>query len=136
MAKISLVGVILVFGMIFYNNMKIFSKPTIKIAHKNFTEQRILGQIYKILLEKKLDYNVEVIELGGSSLAFEALKNGIIHMYPEYTGTIYSSILGERGKSDPEVVYNYVKEKISELKAQQEITLKNTNESLNNVKLL
>lgn len=82
----------------------------IKIGHKNYSEQRILGQIMSVLIESELGYKTTVTEFGGTSLVFEALKSGDMDMYAEYTGTAYGAILGESTLKDPKEVYDYVKE--------------------------
>lgn len=82
----------------------------IKIGHKNFTEQRILGQMFAVLIEENLGYQTDVTEFGGTNIAFEALKTGEIDMYPDYTGTAYGAILGLDELKDPQAVYDYVKE--------------------------
>lgn len=66
----------------------------IKVGHKTFTEQRILGNTIAILIEKNTPYKVSLTELGGTNINFEAIKNGEIDIYPEYTGT--SSDRGSR----------------------------------------
>lgn len=81
----------------------------IKIGHKNFTEQRILGQMFAVIIEDKTGRETEVIEFGGTNVALEALKAGEIAMYPEYTGTAYGAILGESELKDSNAVYDYVK---------------------------
>ncbi|NDL66633.1 glycine/betaine ABC transporter substrate-binding protein [Clostridiales bacterium F-3ap] len=82
----------------------------VQIGHKNYTEQRILGQMLSVLLEEKLGYATEVREFGGTNIVFEALRTGDVAMYPEYTGTAYGSILGESGLKDAQEVYNHVKQ--------------------------
>lgn len=89
-------------------------ETVIHIGHKNFTEQRILGQMFAVLIENKLGYKTDVKELGGTNIAFEALKSGDIDMYPSYTGTAYVAILGESGLNDPNEIYDYVKQKYKE----------------------
>lgn len=66
----------------------------IKVGHKTFTEQRILGNMIAILIEKNTPYKVSLTELGGTNINFEAIKNGEIDIYPEYTRT--SSDRGSR----------------------------------------
>lgn len=83
---------------------------TIKIGHKNYTEQRVLGQLFAVMIENHTDYKTNVKELGGTKIAFEALKNGDIDLYPEYTGTAYSAHLNESGLRDPDEIYNFVKD--------------------------
>lgn len=82
----------------------------IRIGHKNYSEQRILGQIMSVLIENELGYKTEVTEFGGTSLVFEALKSGDMDIYAEYTGTAYGAVLGESTLKDPQEVYDYVKE--------------------------
>lgn len=85
---------------------------TITIGHKNYTEQRILGQIYSILVEEYTDLDTRVLEFGGTQIAFEALKKGEIHMYPEYTGTAYSSIFKQTQVLTNDRTYTYVNESL------------------------
>lgn len=84
----------------------------IKIGHKNYTEQRILGQLYAVIIEEKTDYETDVKEFGGTQLAFEATKSNDINLYAEYTGTLYSAMLQLEGEKDPQKVYDIVKEGI------------------------
>lgn len=81
---------------------------TIVIGHKNYTEQRILGQMYSLLIEDRTDLNTRVLEFGGTQIVFKALTNNEIDMYPEYTGTAYSSILNQTEIFDAEKTYNIV----------------------------
>jgi osmoprotectant transport system permease protein len=63
------------------------------------------------LIEENTDIEVErKLNLGGSSIAFNALKAGGIDMYVEYTGTALVNILGKESTSDKDIAYNRVKE--------------------------
>lgn len=63
-------------------------KATIRIGSKIFTEQYILIDMYAALIEGYTGLQVEKkTGLGGTKICFEALQNGAIDMYPEYTGT-------------------------------------------------
>ncbi len=65
----------------------------VRIGSKNFTEQYILGEMYRALLEN-VDIPVEMsLNLGGTGIAHEALINDEISLYPEYTGTALLEIL-------------------------------------------
>ena len=87
------------------------NKNKIVIASKNFNEQLILGNMMATLIEENTDLKVErKMNLGGSSVAFNALKAGEIDIYPEYTGTALVNILGKESISDKDKVYNTVKE--------------------------
>lgn len=65
---------------------------SILIVHKNYTEQRLLGEAIGLYLNSE-GYNTDVKELGGTMLCFNALVSGDADIYPEYTSTIYTSIL-------------------------------------------
>lgn len=67
-------------------------KPTVTIGTKNFTEEYVLGQLYKQALEAK-GYKVVYKEnIGSSELIDTALTSGKINFYPEYTGVIVADI--------------------------------------------
>jgi len=85
---------------------------TIKIGHKNYTEARVLGQLFAVMIENHTDYKTDVKELGGTKIAFEALKSGDIDLYPEYSGTAYSALLKESGLKDPKQVHKLVKDRL------------------------
>lgn len=86
---------------------------TIRIVHKNYTEQRLMGQMLSVYLESQ-GYKTEVSELGGTMLCFNALKNGDADIYPEYTGTGYSGILNQTEILSPEETYEFVKSRFAE----------------------
>jgi osmoprotectant transport system permease protein len=75
----------------------IFSTPllsqTISIGAKNFNEGQLLSEILAQLFESNGFQIVRKYNLGGTLICFEALKNGEIDIYPEYTGTISEQIL-------------------------------------------
>ena len=67
-------------------------KPPVTLGSKNFTEQFVLGQLYKQALEAK-GYRVTLrANIGSSELTDRAMVSGRIDGYPEYTGTILSTI--------------------------------------------
>jgi glycine betaine/choline ABC-type transport system substrate-binding protein len=92
---------------------------TIKIAHKNYTEQRITGQMLAIYIEENSDYKTEVTELAGTMLCYEALKNDQISLYAEFTGSAYGAILDQTEVLGIQETYDYVK---SECEKQDGIT--------------
>lgn len=81
---------------------------TIRIVHKNFTEQRLLGQMLSVYLDSK-GYETEVSELGGTMLCFNALDGGDADLYADYTGTGYMAILGQTEILSADETYDYVK---------------------------
>lgn len=85
---------------------------TIKIATKPMSEQFILAEMLKILIEDNTDLNVEITKGigGGTSNIHPALLNGEFDMYPEYTGTGWSFVLKEKNiPSDDELFTNLSK---------------------------
>jgi len=69
------------------------TSQTIKVGAKHFNEGYILSEILSQLLEKN-GFEVErKFNLGGTLICYEALSNGDIDLYPEYTGTISEAIL-------------------------------------------
>src|SRR5438067_4902487 len=70
--------------------------PTITLGTKNFTEQYILGELYRQVLERN-GFHVRLkSDIGSSEIIDKALTAGSLDMYPEYTGTLLSEIAGER----------------------------------------
>ncbi|SHE99161.1 osmoprotectant transport system substrate-binding protein [Desulfofundulus australicus DSM 11792] len=83
----------------------------IVVGSKNFNENIILGEMLAQLIEAKTDLQVErKLNLGGTLVCFNALKNGDLDLYPDYTGTGLMAILKQPVETDPDKVYNYVQE--------------------------
>ena len=74
----------------------------ITVGSKNFTEQVILGEIVAQHLEHRLGRHVDrQLNLGGTLLVHQALVNGDIDLYPEYTGTALTTVLKFPPAYDP-----------------------------------
>lgn len=90
------------------------SRPIV-VGSKNFTEQLVLGEILAQQIERRLGQPVKRrLNLGGTLLAHEALANGEIDVYPEYTGTALTAILklplpGNRAQVLAQVRSEYMK---------------------------
>lgn len=71
---------------------------TIKIATKPMTEQFILSEMLKLLIEKNTDMKVEITKGvgGGTSNIHPAVLKGDFDLYSEYTGTGWSFVLKEK----------------------------------------
>jgi osmoprotectant transport system substrate-binding protein len=67
---------------------------TINVGSKDFTEQFILGHMYINILEDMGITAEDNTNLGGTQIAHQALESGEIHLYPEYTGTGLTEVLG------------------------------------------
>lgn len=81
----------------------------VKIATKNYTEQRFTGQMMAVYIEENSDYDTSVTEFGGTLLCYEALKNGQMDIYAEFTGTAYGAILQQTETLGVQETYDYVK---------------------------
>ncbi|WFA75828.1 ABC transporter permease/substrate-binding protein [Streptococcus suis] len=101
-----------------YVPMLNFSTKQLVIAGKLGAEPEILINMYKLLIEDQTDIKVEIKpNFGKTSFLYEALKSGSIDIYPEYTGTITSTLLKNSPtdlSTNPEEVYAYAKEAILE----------------------
>ena len=83
-------------------------KEPVKIATKPMTEQFILGEMLKQLIEEKAGYEVELTKGigGGTSNIQPAMEKGEFDLYPEYTSSGWILVLGhEAGEvSDDEIL--------------------------------
>lgn len=82
--------------------------PKIIVGSKDFTESVILAEILAQTLEKEGITVERQFELGGD-LTHKALLSHQIDVYPEYTGTAYTSILKHSPITDPQAVYDQTK---------------------------
>ena len=67
----------------------------IKIATKPMTEQFILGEMLKLVIEDTTDYSVELTKGigGGTNKIMPAMESGDFDLYPEYTSSGYIMVL-------------------------------------------
>jgi osmoprotectant transport system permease protein len=87
------------------------TSPTITIGSKNFTEQVILGELLAQQIESHTNLKVDRrFNLGGTFICHEAVKAGKIAGYVEYTGTALTAILKEKPITNPQVVFDKVKQ--------------------------
>jgi len=81
----------------------------ISIGSKDFTESLVVAEIYALALEDAGFTVDRKLNIAGS-LVHAAIINKQIDMYPEYTGTGLLAILKHDLVTDPDEVYNIVKE--------------------------
>lgn len=112
----AVVSTILIIALLISNNPFNKSDDKIVIASKNFTEQIILGNMLEQLIEAKTDIEVETkLNLGGTQIAYSALKAGSVDLYVEYTGTAYVNLLNiQDGNTNPDDVYNIVNKRLED----------------------
>lgn len=83
----------------------------ISVGTKNFTEQLLLGEMLAQLFERKKIASVERrFYLAGSYICQQAILAGRIDTYVEYTGTALTAILKEPPASDPNTVFQTVRQ--------------------------
>jgi osmoprotectant transport system permease protein len=95
-------------------------KGTVRLGSKIFGEQYILVNMYRLLIEGYTDLKVDTkTGLGGTKICFDALTNGEIDCYPEYTGTGLlvmlqpPAALADRISVSKESVYAYVRKEFA-----------------------
>ena len=74
------------------------------VGSKNFTEQRILGELLAQTVEAVGLRAERRLDLGGTFVCDSALRAGQIDLYVEYTGTALTAILKEQPGGDPAAV--------------------------------
>lgn len=81
------VAVVVIVGAISKKNNE---QIVVSVGSKAFTEQQILGNILSDVIETNDKYTVDrKIGLGGTSIVYEALQQGSIDMYVEYSAGCY-----------------------------------------------
>ncbi|MDY6782766.1 MAG: glycine betaine ABC transporter substrate-binding protein [Cyanobacteriota bacterium] len=91
-------------------------RPDLIVGSKNFTEQYILAEMIAMVIENYTNLDVESkTGLAGTKIAFDALVQAEIDLYPEYTGTALLAILKTDEATqqeligDRDAVFEYVK---------------------------
>jgi osmoprotectant transport system substrate-binding protein len=89
------------------------AKIQLTIGSKNFTEQKVLGEIYAQGFAAA-GYTVSKdLNLGDEKTALAAVKSDQISAYPEYTGTALLSFFGKQADQlpkDPQAAYEEAKQ--------------------------
>ena len=78
--------------------------PTVVVGGKNFTEQRILGELLAQTVERAGMRVERRLDLGGTLVCDSALRAGGIDVYVEYTGTALTAVLHEPTSGDAAAV--------------------------------
>lgn len=89
---------------------------TVVVGGKKFTEQIILVHMMTQLLEENTDLDVvNRADLGPTDVMHQAMLDGDVDIYAEYTGTAYMTVLKEElDTTDPDVIYERVKQAYNE----------------------
>ena len=83
------------------------------VGSKDFSESVILAEIYAQALEARGVQVQRRLELAGP-LLHDSLISGQIDVYPEYTGTAFTTILGHKPITDVEQVYQQTKDEYAD----------------------
>lgn len=84
------------------------------VGSKDFTEEFLVAEMYALLLE---DAGFEVerkLNLGGTPIAHQAILDGDIDLYPEYSSTGLLTVLGMEPMSDAEEIVETVRREYEE----------------------
>lgn len=88
---------------------------TVVIGTKDYTEEIILGEIFKLIIEEKTDLKVDLkSNLGATTVCFNAIKKGDLDIYPEFTGTALIHILGKETVNDKDEAYRIVQKEFAD----------------------
>ena len=96
-------------GLSLTASVQALAADTIRVGSKDFTENEIVAELYALALEDA-GYDVERIFDIAGSVIHTSIVNDEIDLYPEYTGTGLISILQLDPITDPQEVYDTVKE--------------------------
>jgi len=83
----------------------------VTVGSKQFTEQELLGHMTVEALTQNTDATINSkVALGGTVTNFEALRNGDISLYWEYTGTAWATLPPKHSEviTDPKKIYQNV----------------------------
>lgn len=79
-----------------------FAQSPLKVGSKKFTESVVLGEVIVQLAQSTGTPAEHLQEMGGTRILWNALLEGEIDIYPEYTGTIAQEILSGEKVDDVE----------------------------------
>lgn len=102
-----------VLGLSLAASAQVSAADAIRVGSKDFTENEIVGELYALALEDA-GYEVERIFDIAGSVIHTSIVSDEIDLYPEYTGTGLISILQLDPVTDPQEVYDTVKEAYEE----------------------
>lgn len=101
-------GIAFLFGILLIAALSGCGKKdvTIKIASKPMTEQYILTEMMKALIEENTEYKVDITKGvgGGTTNIHPAILKGEFDLYPEYTRTAWYSVLKMEDNPDDETL--------------------------------
>jgi len=78
---------------------------TIVIGAADFTEQFILGNMLQILIDENTDMKTQLVSNMSTTVLFSAIQSSNVHVYVEYTGTLFGDFLGYSPMDTPDRVF-------------------------------
>ena len=107
--KITIVLTLALAAILFFTGCA--KNDSITIGSKDFGENIVIAEMLSQLVETHTDLKVNrKLNLGGTFVNFNAIKNNQIDLYPEYTGTGLTAHLKMDVVNDPEESYRIVSE--------------------------
>src|SRR5690625_5095629 len=105
--------VLVVLSPLFINS----DRADLVIGGKLGAEPNILINMYQILIEEETDLTVDLEPgLGRTAFVFNALEEGSIDIFPEFTGTaIVTHLEGEADSNEAELVYQQARDGMDEM---------------------
>lgn len=86
---------------------------SVRVGSKDFTENRILAEMFALLLKERGIPVERQFDLGSTEVVIQALKSDAIDLYPEYTGTGLS-LMGAPQFEDGDAGYEYLSRTFAE----------------------
>jgi len=80
-------------------------EATVLIGTKTFTEQYILGEVIANVLDQA-GFSTRMVDSLGSTVAFEAVADGTIDVYVDYSGTVWANYMKQRGNPGRREIYD------------------------------
>jgi osmoprotectant transport system permease protein len=113
-AGFALAGGLIVFAISSYvTGTRSSGAGDVIVGSKDFTESVILAEILAQSLEREGITVQRQFELGGN-IPHDSLISGQIDVYPEYTGTAYTTMLKHSPITDPRAVYDQTRAEYAE----------------------
>lgn len=107
--KITIVLTLTLAAILFFTGCA--KNDSITIGSKDFGENIVIAEMLSQLVETHTDLKVNrKLNLGGTFVNFNAIKNNQIDLYPEYTGTGLTAHLKMDVVNDPDESYGIVSE--------------------------
>lgn len=97
MRKVNITAIALMFAVLGSATQAKAEQPEpVRVGTKVFTESVLLGELVTQSIKADGRYTELIEQLGGTQILWNALLDGEIEVYPEYTGTITEEIFADR----------------------------------------